>query len=65
MWVKWNIFITKAAVWLLLELILSLLGLDQLADYSEFVYSSSTHHLQGDELCLNTLLNAQFRELLI
>lgn len=35
---KWNVLITKLAVWLLLELTLNLLGLDQLADYSEFLF---------------------------
>ncbi len=37
MQVKWKTFITKVAVWFVLELFLNVLGLDQLADYSEFL----------------------------
>lgn len=35
--VKWKILITQILVWILLEFILNLLGLDQLANYSEFL----------------------------
>jgi hypothetical protein len=40
--VKWKMLITKVAVWMLLELSLSFLGLDQLADYSEFLSHPSS-----------------------
>lgn len=35
--VRWKTLITKLTVWLVAEIILSLLGLDNLADYSEFL----------------------------
>ncbi len=37
MQVKWKTLITQVLVWMLLEFILNLLGLDQLADYDEFL----------------------------
>ena len=37
MQVKWQTLITKVVVWILLESLLNLLGLDQLANYSEFL----------------------------
>jgi hypothetical protein len=35
--IKWKTFITQVAVWILLEILLNLLGLDSLADYGEFL----------------------------
>jgi hypothetical protein len=37
---KWKTLIAKVAVWILLELILNFLGLDNLADYSEFLFQT-------------------------
>jgi hypothetical protein len=37
MQVKWKTLITQVLVWMVLEFILNLLGLDQLANYSEFL----------------------------
>jgi hypothetical protein len=36
--VKWRKLILKASAWILLEVSLSYLGLDNMADYSEFVF---------------------------
>ncbi len=44
-----NQLITKLAVWLLAEILLNLLGLDNLADYSEFIFTkafSPNRHIQ-------------------
>jgi hypothetical protein len=35
---EWKKLIVKTTVWLTVEIILNLLGLDNLADYSEFIY---------------------------
>lgn len=35
---KWNVLIAKVTVWMLLELLLNLLNLDLMADYSEFLF---------------------------
>lgn len=37
MQVKWKTLITQVLVWMLLEFILNLLGLDDLANYDEFL----------------------------
>ena len=36
--VKWKTLLFRASVWLTVEISLNLLGLDSLADYSEFVF---------------------------
>jgi hypothetical protein len=38
MTVQWNQFIIRTSLWLLGEIALNLIGLDTLADYSEFVF---------------------------
>ena len=38
MQVKWKKLLAKAAVWLAAEILLNFLGLDNLADYSEFIF---------------------------
>jgi hypothetical protein len=36
--IKWTVFLTKAGFWLVAEVGLNLLNLDDLADYSEFLF---------------------------
>lgn len=36
--IKWKILINKLALWLIFEILLNCLGLDNLADYGEFVH---------------------------
>ncbi|MGB7443607.1 MAG: hypothetical protein WA919_21290 [Coleofasciculaceae cyanobacterium] len=36
--VQWKKVLVKTTVWLAAEIILNSLGLDELADYSEFIY---------------------------
>ena len=38
MQVKWKKLIVKITVWLFIEVLFSFLGLDNLADYSEYVF---------------------------
>ena len=38
MQVKWRELLLKTSIWLTAEIILSLIGLDNLADYSEFIF---------------------------
>ena len=40
MQVKWKKLLAKTVVWLAAEILLNFLGLDELADYSEFIYES-------------------------
>ena len=40
--IKWKILLTKTLVWLLVEFVLNFIGLDTIADYSEFVFNKNT-----------------------
>ena len=40
--VKWKKLILRASAWLLLEVSLSYLGLDNMADYSEFIFQRNS-----------------------
>ncbi len=35
--IKWQTFLTRTLIWLALEIIFNSIGLDTLADYSEFI----------------------------
>lgn len=39
---QWKKIWVKATIWLVTEIILNLLGLDNLADYSEFLFEKET-----------------------
>lgn len=41
----WKTLIMKTTIWLAAEIILNLLGLDNLADYSEFIYEQEVQVL--------------------
>ncbi|HHP7244353.1 MAG TPA: hypothetical protein ACFE0H_06670 [Elainellaceae cyanobacterium] len=40
--IRWHTFFLKISVWLVAEVVLSVMGLDLLADYSEFL-ANHTH----------------------
>ncbi len=44
MQVRWKKLLSKIAIWLMAEILLNLLGLDNLADYSEFVFEKNLAH---------------------
>lgn len=39
--IKWKALLTKTVIWLLAEILLNIMGLDTLADYSEFVFDKN------------------------
>ncbi|MEW6497162.1 MAG: hypothetical protein AB1589_32365 [Cyanobacteriota bacterium] len=39
---QWQKIFVKITFWLIVEIVLNLLGLDNLADYSEFVFEGKT-----------------------
>ena len=43
--IRWKTLLTKTLIWLAAEIILNSIGLDTLADYSEFVFepNASAH----------------------
>ena len=40
--IRWKILLTKTLVWLSVEIVLNFIGLDTIADYSEFVFNKHT-----------------------
>ena len=39
--IRWKTLLTKSLIWLVAEIALNSLGLDTLADYSEFVFDKN------------------------
>lgn len=37
--IQWHKLLCKLTIWLIVEIVLNLMGLDDMADYSEFVFS--------------------------
>jgi len=50
MTVNWKALLAKTTVWLAVEILLNLLGLDNLADYSEFIFGRQVTELSQPEL---------------
>lgn len=48
MQIYWQSLFARAAFWICAEITLSLLGLDNLADYSEFIFQDRHHHLASE-----------------
>ncbi len=40
---KWEKNVLKVSIWLFAEILLTFLGIDDLADYSEFVFEKTRH----------------------
>ena len=49
MTVNWKALLAKTTVWLAAEILLNLLGLDNLADYSEFIFERQVVNLSQPE----------------
>ena len=45
--VYWKKLLTKTLVWFVAEILLTFLGLDNLADYSEFIFARNIVVLKG------------------
>lgn len=50
MTVNWKTLLAKTTVWLAVEILLNFLGLDNLADYSEFIFGRNVANLSQPEL---------------
>jgi hypothetical protein len=67
MQVKWSKMVIKLTVWLTAEILLSLVGLDNLADYGEFIASDheiSQRHRPTQTLVHTLLPNPSFSQIL-
>jgi hypothetical protein len=49
---RWNTILVKAVVWLAGEILLGCMGLDTLADYSEFLLEHQVHLEQRDVIVI-------------
>lgn len=54
--VRWRMLLTKGAVWLSSEIMLGMIGMDTMADYSEFLMHSRVSGHVGDAIAAITLL---------
>ena len=55
--IRWRKFLVKGTVWLSTELALGLIGMDTLADYSEFLTQSRTvDHIETAIASITTLM---------
>jgi hypothetical protein len=61
MTVQWNHLMTKMLVWLAAEVFLSILGLDNLADYGEFMLSHEAAVHPQSEVVVFVVKPALFR----
>ena len=39
--IRWKILLVKTLIWLAAEIVLNFMGLDTLADYSEFIFNQN------------------------
>ena len=62
--VRWKTLLTKTLIWLTAEIVLNSMGLDTLADYSEFVFDLNTiSHLNSDRQSL--MIKDKFEHFLV
>ncbi len=54
--ISWKTLLGKITIWLLLEIALNVLGLDNLADYSEFVFNKHCVLLPIESISLRPLI---------
>ena len=54
--VRWRKLLVKSTFWLSSEVLLGLMGLDTVADYSEFLTKSQMAHHLGDAIATMTTL---------
>ncbi|MGD1858241.1 MAG: hypothetical protein ACFB2W_28730 [Leptolyngbyaceae cyanobacterium] len=47
---RWRFTLSKFLVWITAEIVLSMLGIDDLADYSEFIFEKNVSVLSAQEL---------------
>lgn len=44
--VKWRVLCSKTLIWLVAEILLCLVGMDDIADYSEFLFDRHNHYVE-------------------
>ena len=54
--IQWHELLYKLTVWLLAEIVLNLMGLDDMADYSEFIFSNSSISVASISPCVTRII---------
>lgn len=50
--IRWKFIFYRLLIWVVAEVVFSMLGVDDLADYSEFLLERSTHVLAVQEIAV-------------
>ncbi len=54
--IMWHKLLFKLTIWLFAEIVLNLIGLDNIADYSEFVFTPSNTTTASVDVCLTCVI---------
>ncbi len=50
--IQWHKLLLKLTIWLVVEIVLNLMGLDDMADYSEFLFTHSNTATVSGDVCV-------------
>ncbi len=54
--IRWRKLLLKLTIWLVIEIVLNLMGLDDIADYSEFLFTHSNTATVSGDVCITCII---------
>ena len=54
--IRWRKLLLKLTIWLVVEIVLNLMGLDDMADYSEFLFTHSNTPTVSGDVCVTYII---------
>ena len=54
--IQWHKLLLKLTIWLVVEIVLNLMGLDDMADYSEFLFTHSNTATVSGDVCITYII---------
>ena len=54
--IRWRKLLLKLTIWLVVEIVLNLMGLDDMADYSEFLFTHSHIATGSGDVCVTYII---------
>ena len=54
--IQWHKLLYKLTIWLVVEIVLNLMGLDDMADYSEFIFGQDGTELPSIKVYVNRIV---------
>ncbi|MGK7952506.1 MAG: hypothetical protein AB4368_27895 [Xenococcaceae cyanobacterium] len=54
--IQWHRLLYKLTIWLVVEIVLNLMGLDDMADYSEFIFGHGGTEISSISVCVNLII---------